>query len=82
MGEVAVFLIWVLFGKHIDKFEQDKRKGIHTLPVILGEKNARMVSIILAIWNIHPKLGHFGMLLSHSYITIQNPKSLRTSPTK
>jgi len=33
----------VLFGKHIDKYEEDKRKGIRTLPVILGEKNARMV---------------------------------------
>lgn len=31
----------VLFGKHIDKLDQDKAKGIHTLPVILGEKNAR-----------------------------------------
>ena len=31
----------VLFGKHIDKLEQDKAKGIHTLPVILGEKTAR-----------------------------------------
>ncbi len=31
----------VLFGKHIDKLDQDKAKGIHTLPVILGEKVAR-----------------------------------------
>lgn len=31
----------VLFGKHIDKLEADKAKGIHTLPVILGERNSR-----------------------------------------
>jgi 1,4-dihydroxy-2-naphthoate polyprenyltransferase len=31
----------VLFGKHIDKLEEDKVKGIHTLPVIIGEKAAR-----------------------------------------
>lgn len=31
----------VLFGKHIDKLSQDKAKGIRTMPVLLGEKNAR-----------------------------------------
>jgi 1,4-dihydroxy-2-naphthoate polyprenyltransferase len=31
----------VIFGKHIDKFNEDKTKGIHTLPVIIGEKAAR-----------------------------------------
>ncbi len=31
----------VLFGKHIDKLGEDLAKGIHTLPVILGEKTAR-----------------------------------------
>jgi 1,4-dihydroxy-2-naphthoate octaprenyltransferase len=31
----------VIFGKHIDKLGEDKAKGIHTLPVIIGEKAAR-----------------------------------------
>lgn len=31
----------VIFGKHIDKHDPDKAKGIHTLPVIIGEKPAR-----------------------------------------
>jgi 1,4-dihydroxy-2-naphthoate octaprenyltransferase len=31
----------VLFGKHIDKLPQDAAKQIHTMPVLLGEKNAR-----------------------------------------
>jgi 1,4-dihydroxy-2-naphthoate octaprenyltransferase len=31
----------VLFGKHIDKLEEDRAKRIHTLPVILGEAASR-----------------------------------------
>jgi len=30
----------VLIGKHIDKMEDDRRVGIHSLPVILGQKRA------------------------------------------
>jgi 1,4-dihydroxy-2-naphthoate octaprenyltransferase len=32
----------VIFGKHIDKLEMDKAKGIHTLPVVLGERTSRI----------------------------------------
>lgn len=35
----------VIFGKHIDKYEADKAKGIHTLPVLLGEKMSRYCTI-------------------------------------
>ena len=31
----------VIFGKHIDKYREDKAKGIHTLPVLIGERTAR-----------------------------------------
>jgi len=31
----------VIFGKHIDKLDMDKKKGIHTLPVVIGEKASR-----------------------------------------
>jgi 1,4-dihydroxy-2-naphthoate polyprenyltransferase len=31
----------IIFGKHIDKLEADREKGIRTLPVLLGEKVAR-----------------------------------------
>jgi len=31
----------VIFGKHVDKFEPDKAKGIHTLPVLIGERAGR-----------------------------------------
>ena len=37
----------VLFGKHIDKLDQDQAKGIHTLPVILGEKTARASVLVM-----------------------------------
>lgn len=37
----------VLFGKHTDKLEQDRAKGIRTLPVILGESLSRRVTIVL-----------------------------------
>jgi 1,4-dihydroxy-2-naphthoate octaprenyltransferase len=40
----------VLFGKHIDKLDLDAAKGIHTLPVLLGEKASRMgVLVMLAV---------------------------------
>ncbi|MCA9708837.1 MAG: prenyltransferase [Myxococcales bacterium] len=39
----------VLFGKHIDKLDQDRRKGVRTLPVILGEARARAVARALVV---------------------------------
>ena len=38
----------VLFGKHIDKSDMDRTKRVFTLPVILGEKSSRYVTI--GIW--------------------------------
>ncbi len=40
----AILVTTVLFGKHIDKIEADTRKGVRTLPVILGERRARLVA--------------------------------------
>lgn len=34
----------VLMGKHLDKAEKDRTKGVHTLPVILGDQGARVVT--------------------------------------
>lgn len=39
----------VLFGKHIDKLELDKAKGVHTLPAILGPDVSRRVTQLLLI---------------------------------
>ena len=43
----ALGVTTVLFGKHIDKLEADKIKGINTLPVLLGESAARKTVIIM-----------------------------------
>jgi 1,4-dihydroxy-2-naphthoate octaprenyltransferase len=39
----------VLFGKHTDKLTEDKKKKIHTLPVILGEPAARASVIAMIV---------------------------------
>lgn len=36
-------------GKHIDKLEDDRRKGVGTLPVRIGEKAARMVNMVALV---------------------------------
>ncbi|HEY0136902.1 MAG TPA: prenyltransferase [Nannocystis sp.] len=46
----------VLFGKHTDKLEADRAKGIRTLPVLLGEPAAR--------------LGVVGMLIVQQLLTL------------
>ena len=45
----AILVTTVLFGKHIDKVEADAKKGIRTMPVLLGERRARRVAEILMI---------------------------------
>lgn len=37
----------VLFGKHIDKLEEDRKKGVNTLPVLIGEAASRYSTITL-----------------------------------
>ena len=37
----ALGVTTVIFGKHIDKYEADKSRHIHTLPVLIGEKAGR-----------------------------------------
>ncbi|NPA34208.1 MAG: prenyltransferase [Chlorobi bacterium] len=37
----------VLFGKHIDKIDADRAKGVRTFPVLVGEKAARWIAILL-----------------------------------
>jgi 1,4-dihydroxy-2-naphthoate octaprenyltransferase len=45
----AILVTSVLFGKHIDKIEADKKKGVRTMPVLLGERNARLVAQLLMV---------------------------------
>ena len=44
----ALGVTGVIFGKHIDKYEMDKARKIHTLPVLLGEKASRYT--VLVMW--------------------------------
>ena len=39
----------VIFGKHIDKRDMDLKKGIHTLPVVIGEKASRYTVLAMMI---------------------------------
>ncbi len=39
----------VLFGKHLDKLDFDRSKGIRTMPIVLGEKLARRVTVVLSV---------------------------------
>ena len=39
----------VIFGKHIDKLDMDQGKGIHTLPVVLGEKASRYAVLAMMV---------------------------------
>jgi len=55
----------VLFGKHIDKLEEDRAKGIRTLPVILGERRSRYA--VLAMFAAQPLL--LGALVATGYFT-------------
>lgn len=39
----------VIFGKHIDKAQQDREKGVRTLPVIIGEKTSRILLVLMFV---------------------------------
>ncbi len=45
----GLLVMTVLFGKHIDKFDSDSAKNIHTLPVILGKDLSRRVAQALIV---------------------------------
>jgi len=43
----ALGVTTVIFGKHIDKQAEDRGKRIHTLPVIIGERAARLTVLTM-----------------------------------
>ena len=45
----ALGVTGVIFGKHIDKYEMDKERHIHTLPVVIGERTARITLVVMLI---------------------------------
>ncbi len=72
----------VIFGKHIDKSDKDREKGVYTLPVLLGEKLSRYATI--GIWAVQFLLTGFfifkGILgLTFLLVFLALPKYLKTS---
>ncbi len=45
----AIVVTTVLIGKHVDKYEQDGARGIHTLPVLLGREASLRLNQALMI---------------------------------
>lgn len=45
----ALIVTTVLIGKHIDKCEADRAKGIHTLPVLLGGRISLALNMVLMV---------------------------------
>lgn len=45
----ALGVTGVIFGKHIDKHAVDQAKRIHTLPVVIGEKPARITLVAMMV---------------------------------
>jgi 1,4-dihydroxy-2-naphthoate octaprenyltransferase len=45
----AIGATTVIFGKHIDKVQADKELGIHTLPVLIGERAARYTVVAMMV---------------------------------
>jgi 1,4-dihydroxy-2-naphthoate octaprenyltransferase len=45
----ALSVTTVLIGKHVDKYEQDRAKGIHTLPVLLGKETSLRLNQALMV---------------------------------
>ncbi|TMA79320.1 MAG: prenyltransferase [Deltaproteobacteria bacterium] len=45
----AIVVTTVLIGKHVDKYEQDRARGIHTLPVLLGRTASLRLNQLLMI---------------------------------
>jgi 1,4-dihydroxy-2-naphthoate octaprenyltransferase len=62
---VALAATTVLFGKHTDKLEADAAKGIRTMPVLLGERNARYATIAMLTLQYALVVG----LVLHGYLS-------------
>ncbi len=45
----AILVTTVLIGKHVDKLEADRAKGIHTLPVLLGAERSLFLNQMLMV---------------------------------
>jgi 1,4-dihydroxy-2-naphthoate polyprenyltransferase len=70
----------VLMGKHLDKQEKDRAKGVRTLPVALGDRRARLLTqlMILAFYLATAVLaGHGDLPWPTLLVIISLPKAVR-----
>jgi 1,4-dihydroxy-2-naphthoate octaprenyltransferase len=69
----------VLFGKHTDKLEFDRAKQIRTLPVILGERLSRIVTVglLLAQYPVIAYLVYIGFFHPVMLVTFASVFSLK-----
>jgi 1,4-dihydroxy-2-naphthoate octaprenyltransferase len=70
----------ILMGKHIDQMDFDSGKAIHTLPVMIGERAARVLNIaaIIAIYAIAAVLIGLGRLTPFTAaIVLAVPRAVR-----
>lgn len=79
----AIGVTTVIFGKHVDKAGVDREKGIHTLPVVIGERAGRgaILSMFLAQYLVTLYLvltGYFTPILLLVLLAI--PALLRVLP--
>jgi 1,4-dihydroxy-2-naphthoate octaprenyltransferase len=77
----ALGVTGVIFGKHIDKFEMDKERHIHTLPVVIGEKPARytLVGMLILQYIIIFVLvlsGYFSLLMAAVLLAIPTMRKI------
>lgn len=65
----------VIFGKHIDKLEEDRSKGVNSMPVILGDTVSRkiVVALLAAQYLLSAVLvisGHFSWALLLVFVSL------------
>ena len=53
----AIVVTTVLIGKHVDKYEQDRARGIHTLPVLLGRAASLRLNQALMVALLRDRAG-------------------------
>lgn len=67
----ALATVTVIFGKHIDKRNEDREKKIYTLPVLLGETLSRnLVIVMMALQYILPVAAIFFIPKYYSWIML------------
>lgn len=70
----------ILVGKHIDQIEFDSGKGIRTLPVLLGERAARVLNIatVVSIYAVAAALIVLGRLTPFAaVVVVALPRAIR-----